>query len=141
MITIVLIAALVFCMSGCGFKQGAFLDEKVSELIDCFAAQDADGSYALIYPDGTDMESYLSSVEKIYEYFPVTTGYTMERQEFSYKKSLSDGSDIIEGQYQVEFGGKVFYIIVTWRTDDEVSGFTNFYAFNEEDWAKAQENK
>ncbi len=136
---IVLIVAFAFCITGCGGKKGALLDEKVSGMIDCLVAQDGDGAYAYIYPEDTLKDSFLSTVEDIYEYFPVTPGYTVEREGYSYKKSLNSGSDIIEGQYKVEFDGNVFYIIASWRSDDKGSGFTTFYAFNEEDWAKAKE--
>lgn len=141
LIMIVLIAAFVFCMAGCGSAKSGLLDEKVSGMVDCFAARDADGAYSLIYPGITDIENYRTGLEELYEYFPVAPGYTLERQNFSSKKTLGSGSEILEGQYQVEFSGSIFYIVAAWRSDSDGSGFTTFYAFNEEDWAKAQKKE
>ena len=137
---ILLIVSIAFSLGGCSksVDSGA-LDEKVKEMIDCYAAHDMSGQYSMIYPGIIDQDEYKSVAEELYEYFPVTSGYTLELQQFRATKRVGSSSqNILEGQYKVEFEGKIFYIAVSWQSDKEASGFTAFRAVNEEEWNAAQ---
>lgn len=141
LIAIVLILSFVVLAAGCSAIRPDFLSEKVIEMLDGYASQDTESTYALLYPGLVDRENYGSIADGIYEYIPVPPEYELIQEEFKYTRGLNTKRDIADARYRIEFDEKVFYTVVEWCSDDSGSGFTTFRIFNEEDWAKAQENK
>ena len=138
---LVLFFALCFvlCFAGCTIKADiSFLNEKVVEMIDLEVKHDTEGAYALLYPGVMDPEAYRSTVNQIYEYFPVTEGYKWELKQWNVTKGVNNDDKTYEGQYNVEFDGKVFLIFVDWHSDKEGSGFRRFQIVSEEDWNASQ---
>ena len=139
LIVIVLIISFAVLAAGCDAIKPSFLSEKVTEMLDGYAAQDIEKTYSLLYPGLVDEESYVGLAEGIYEYFPVPAEYKLIQDEFKYTRTLNPKRDIADAQYKIEFDEKVFYAVVEWFSDEGGSGFTTFRIFNEEDWAMAQE--
>ena len=139
LIVIALIVSFAVLTAGCGGIKPSLLDEKVAEMVECYVEQDTERAYSLIYPGIVDEKTFLSAADEVCEYFPVTSDYTMNREDFKYGRGLSSGKDIAEGHYTVEFNETVFHILVQWCSDKDGSGFTTFRMYNEEDWAMAQE--
>ena len=130
---------LIFGLPGCSAPDPTLLNEKVVEMIDRDAAHDPEGAYAMLYPGVTDRETFLSTIEWIYEYFPVTEGYTWELEQWNSTKQLAGGDLVTQnGIYRVEFEGRTFHVVAVWRSDENGSGFTRFQVINEEDWATVQ---
>ena len=115
------------------------LNSKVVELLDCDVARDPDGAFALLYPDVTDIDTFKETAELIYEYFPITEGYTWELLQWDNYKS-SNHDNFMTGKYKVEFDDTLYYIFVTWRYDDEAEGFTQYRVISEKDYEDAQKN-
>ncbi len=135
-----LVLSSVVCLTGCAKRSSATtLKEKVVAMIDCDVAQDTEGAYALLYPGVMDFETYRTTAEQIYEYFPVTAGYTCQMQAWNATNTIgAHAAKTYEGRYKVEFDEKTFYILVTWRSDKNGSGFTGFQILNEADWLASQ---
>lgn len=139
-VAVLLLTSIIVAASGCASASPAFLNDKVKEMIDLDVAQDTDGAYAMLYPGTTDKETHDATAKKIYEYFPVVEGYTCEVEQWKVSKGVGNGIAVYEGQYKVEFDGKLFIVLAAWRTDNEGSGFTRFQIINEDDWNAAQKN-
>ncbi len=147
-LAVLLAAAVLAGLAGCGSKKApapdpsaaepTLLNEKLTEMLDRDAARDADGAYALIYPGFAEPESFRTAEKSLYEYFPVTAGYTWEVIEWNTTKGPVEGSEITEGHYWVEFDGKGFHVYATWRADQDKGGFTEFRVVSQEDWAAEQ---
>ncbi len=136
---LLLAAIYVICLAACSSKaEPTLLNEKVTAMIDLDASHDAEGAYAMLYPGVTDRETFCSTAEKMYEYFPVTAGYSWKLGQWEYTKGLSNGSEVYEGQYEVSFDERVFLIHAVWRSDEGGSGFTRFQVVSREDWLAAQ---
>lgn len=133
-----LAAVFAICLVACFKADPALLNEKVTEMIDLDVAHDAKGGYAMLYPGVTDQETFCSTADKIYEYFPVTAGYSWKLGQWHYTKGLSNGSEVYEGQYEVSFDGRVFLIYAVWQSDEGGSGFIKFQIVSQEDWLAAQ---
>ncbi|MBO7375579.1 MAG: hypothetical protein J6V01_00645 [Clostridia bacterium] len=136
-LSVVLIA---FCLAGCAKADPKLLSEKVTEMIDLSVARDTDARFSMLYPGVTDADTYRSTAEQIDNYFPVTAGYTLELQEWYFTKGLINENETYEGEYKVEFDGKVFYVAVTWYHDSAGEGFTRFRVVSEEELNAARNN-
>ena len=130
-LSILLVAASIICLAGC--KDITMLNEKFVELIDYVVVHDSNSIYPMFFPGGTDRESFDTTMEQIYDYFPVTEGYTWEIVQWDRYKGVRNGNNLIGGQYKVEFDDQVFYVAVTWRYTSEASGFVEFQIGNEND--------
>ena len=108
-----LIVALAFGLSGCGMaKEMKALNNKVVELVNLMALRDTDGTYAMLYPGSAEHDAYAAAVEQIYEYFPVTAGYTYKLTGFNVNKNITGGSKDCDGTYTIEFGGNTYHLYV-----------------------------
>ena len=136
-ITILLSVLLVSCLAGCTIANPSLLNEKVVAMIDYTVQQDTENGYAMLYPGVSDADTYRSTAKQIYEYFPVTAGYTWELQQWHITQGINNSASVYEGQYKVEFDGKLFYVIAIWRSDSDEEGFTRFQVASEEDWNAA----
>ena len=136
-ITIILAALIVFCFTGCTIANPTVLNEKMVAMLDLSVQRDTESRFALLYPGVTDEDTYRSTAQQIDEYFPVTEGYTWELQQWHITKSITISSVVYEGQYKVGFDGKVFYLLVIWRSDSGGEGFTKFQVISEEEWVAA----
>ena len=139
-LAIILAVSAVFCLAGCARVDPTFLNEKVTAMIDLCIEHDTPSRYSMLYPGVTDMEAYQNTAELTDQYFPVTTGYTWRLQQWKVTKSVNRSNVLYEGQYQVEFEGKVFYIYAVWRSDSNGEGFTRFQIIDEKDWTAEQNN-
>ena len=139
-LAIILAVSTVFCLVGCVEADPTLLNEKVTAMIDLSVEHDAVTRYSMLYPGVTDADTYLSTVELIDDYFPVTAGYTWELQQWNITKGTKNSVEIYDGQYKVEFDGRVFFIIATWRSDSDGEGFTRFQIVSEEDQIAAKNN-
>ena len=139
--SVLLVAVSIVCLCSCRIiipmskdnKSVTFLNEKFVELIDYVVVHDSDSIYPMFFPGGTDRESFDATMEQIYDYFPVTEGYTWEIVQWDRYKGVRNGNNLIGGQYKVEFDDQVFYVAVTWRYTSEASGFVEFQIGNEND--------
>ena len=156
LISLLLVVFCTFCLGGCAVRFYAdgkmpvkiisnnenvqLLNSKVSELIDCDVARDSESAYSLLYPEVTDSETFSETAKLIYDYFPVTEGYTMELLQWDRYVGTGKNADesFMSGQYKIEFDGNLFYAFVTWRRDSEGEGFTQFRVINEEDYKEMQ---
>ncbi len=137
-VSMLLAVACAICFAACSKADPALLNEKVTAMIDLDAAHDAEGAYAMLYPGVIDAETFCSTAEKMYEYFPVTAGSSWKLGQWEYTKGLSNGSEVYEGQYEVSFDERIFLIHAVWRSDEGGSGFTRFQVVSQEDWRAAQ---
>jgi hypothetical protein len=138
-LAIVLIVALAFSLSGCGMaREMKALNNKVVELVNLMALRDTDGTYAMLYPGSIEHDAYAAAAEQIYDYFPVTAGYTYKLTNFNVSKNLTGGGKVCDGTYTIEFGGNTYHLYVVWRSDKGGSGFTDYRVWNETDWNAAQ---
>ena len=136
-----LVVASIICLCSCKIiipmskdnDAVKMLNEKFVELIDHVVVHDSDSIYPMFFPGGTDRESFDSIMEQIYDYFPVTEGYTWEIVQWNRYKGVRNGNNLIGGQYKVEFDDQVYYVAVTWRYTSEASGFVEFQIGNEND--------
>ena len=130
-LSMLLVAASIICLAGC--KDITMLNEKFVELIDYVVVHDTESAYSMFYPDVTDRETFDPMMEQIYEFFPVTEGYTWGLIQMDNYKGVGNDNNWIRGQYKVEVDNQVYYVAVTWRYTSEASGFTEFQIGNEDD--------
>ena len=139
--SMLLVAVSIICLCSCRIiipmskdsNDVKMLNEKFVELIDHVVVHDSDNIYSMFFPDDSDRESFNLTMEQIYEYFPVTEGYTWEIVQWDRYKGVGIDNSFIRGQYKVEFDDQVFYVAVTWRYTNEASGFVEFQIGNEND--------
>ena len=144
----ILVAVSIICLCSCRIiipmskdsKDVKMLNEKFVELIDYVVVHDSDDIYSMFYPDSTDRDSFDLTMEQIYDYFPVTEGYTWEIVQWDRYKGIGVDNNFITGQYKVMFDDQVFYVAVTWRYTSEASGFAGFQIVSEED-ARSDQNQ
>ena len=138
-ITILLfLTAVILGSMGCTKRDPSFLNGKVAEMIDCDVVHDEEHAYALLYPGVTDHDTFASTAESIYEYFPVTADYELTLTAWDFRTGIGNGNEVLKGQYRVEFDGKAFIVTATWLSDEGGSGFTEFRVASEEDLNSAQ---
>ena len=131
--------AVLLC-SGCGVmtrlaNDAQTMNNLVKAELDAFAAGDVDAAYAGLYPGQSTKEDFADLFAQMQEYCPLPAEY-----EF---KALSHYSDTtygtggkqtgMNGEYQVSFGGRSFYVIAGYVEDSNGSGFQTWRILNEED--------
>lgn len=133
-LSIFLVALITICLVGCAKSDLGLLNEKVVAMIDLSVEHNSENGFSMLYPGVTDIATYRSTAKMIDDYFPVTADYTWELQQWNVMKGIGSNPTVIyKGQYKVEFDGKVFYIYVTWQSDSDGEGFTQFQIVSEED--------
>ena len=139
---LVLAAMLILSFTSCAGANPKIMSEKVTEIIDRFVDRDVDGIYAMFYPGAVDKDEYYAMCDALFEYFPVTAGYTRKLEQVYVTNGVNKNGTFTnwEGQYKVEFDGLTYHIVVSWLTDSVTSGFTRFHISNEEDWNMDQNN-
>ncbi|MBQ6074959.1 MAG: hypothetical protein IJK86_02280 [Lachnospiraceae bacterium] len=141
-LALVLAISCTVCLAGCGAADPKPLNEKVVQMLGHFIAHDIDGAYAMFYPDVTDRNTFTATMKSSYAYFPITEGYSYKLLNFESTKSITGNAvTIYQGQYKIEFDGRVFYGKAVWRSDTGGSGFTNFQIVSEEDRIAAQKKE
>ena len=112
------------------------LNEKVILMLDKAVAQDVEGMYELMYPGGIELNDFRSFVKKLTEKYLTTEDYTWEIKRYEHYRGINNKDDWEEGHYLIQSGGVSFYIRAKWFSDENGSGFSDFYAFDEESWKK-----
>ena len=110
-LSMLLVVAGVVCLCSCGNivpmlndnDSVKLLNEKFVALIDYVVAHDSDDIYSMFYPDSTDRDSFDLTMEQIYEYFPVTEGYSWEIGQWDLYKGVGIDNNFVSGQYKVMF--------------------------------------
>ena len=122
-----LLGIMTVFLAGCAAIDTGEMEQHVSAMLDCCAAEDAEGSYALLYPGAADEESFRESFRRIRESFPVTDGYTLSLENYHVTKQIGPMPQTAEqAQFRVEFDEQVFHVYTEYITDDHSSGFTVF---------------
>ncbi len=145
-LSMLLVATCIICLVGCGIIQSISVDnddvkklnEEFVELIDNIVAHDSAGAYSTLYSNTTDSETFDSVLEQVYEYFPVSGGYTWELLKWDRYRGKNIDDNFINAEYKVAFDDSVYYVAVNWRYNSEESGFTGFQIVNEEDAQDSQ---
>ena len=104
---LVLAAMLILSFTSCAGANPKIMSEKVTEIIDLHVDRDTEGIYAMFYPGAVDKDEYYAVSDTIFEYFPVTAGYTCKMEDWYVTFGIisKNNSSKWEGRYKVEFDG------------------------------------
>lgn len=125
---------------GCKGLDPAPYNEKVRELLSFFVERDGDRAYSLLYPDSMDKQEFEGFCADVYEYFPITEGYELDRITYDLTKSFTSSKAYFTAEYWVRFSGQAFHLAVAWVCDEGGDGFTRFNVLNEADYNSTQNN-
>ncbi len=127
----ILFAALTLCLllalCACGEIDTEALEQRTRAFVDCFAAGDEEGAYALFYPDAVDRDSFHASFDLLCSTFPMTGDYSLSLGGYNKTSYVGSRNEAVEtAQFQMENDGKQYRITVTYQSDRDGEGFTNF---------------
>jgi len=129
-----LVLVLTILITGCFSVKPDLLNERVNGMLNKLIAKDVEGMYELIYPVGMEYKAFLSFVEELFVYFPITEGYTWKLKQYDRYIGVNKKEDWENGQYLVQTGAANYYVQVKWYSNENGSGFSIFQVFNEADW-------
>ena len=128
-LALILALAMIFSLAACAAIDSIAepLTEKIEEMLACYIAGDEEGSYALFYPGTLEEDAYHDIFLQICDYFPITEGYSLSVMNATTSTGIGSGAvTTMQGQYQVEFDGAVYYLFVAHVSDTSGSGFRSF---------------
>ena len=123
----VLLLSLLLALCACGAPNTEALEQKTRAFLDCFAAGDEEGAYALFYPDAVDRESFHASFDGLHSTFPMTGDYSLSLGGYNETRYVGTRNQTVEtAQFQLENDGKQYRLTVVYQSDRDGEGFTNF---------------
>lgn len=128
-LALILALSMIISLAACAALDSlsAPLTEKVEEMLACSIAGDEDGAYALLYPGVAERSAYHDLFLQICDYFPITEDYSLSVMNVTTSKGIGNGAaSTMQGQYQVEFDGLVYYLFVVHVSNSGGSGFQTF---------------